>query len=266
MFIIRIVAIYLGGSMKKLNHVHERKPEAPEISRRQFFKMGATTMGLLACLQFGGAAATLISPRTASAEAAETRDINGVRVPVYRLENTISDLDRSTRPFRRGETRERTDTGEEVYSYALQVSEQQTRFSVVSQTLTVNVDGRDVRLKNWHLVVRFPPSREQNPDAEGAGSRVIGFSNFAESVRVLSGQEMSKVYVVMETGTFDRNGTQTWFANVHIFPLNEAGDVITRRASREYLVYSGVYYGDSFGAEAKVLIEPRDTMARVARR
>lgn len=252
--------------MKKLDHGCVRKPDVPERNMRKFFTRGTVAVGLLATLGFGGMATGIIAPKTAAAETSEKRQVGGKLVPVYHLEESVAVLDGRTQQYRRGETREKERNGER-YAYNLQVPEQKINFTVSCQSVKAdfNGDGNQVTLRNWMLVAKFPKERERNPKAEGAGVRVFEFGDFSEAVRNVSGQEMTRVHVVMETGTFDNKGTETWYANIHVFPVNASGDFITKKGSNEYLAFTASFYDTNVAGGAQLLVEPgKDT--RIAKR
>jgi len=191
------------------------RPTSSDISRRHFFKLGATAAVIAAGLSVGVPLATLLPPKTASAE--ETQ-ISGQTVTVMRLERTLRDLDTTTAPYR---LQELLTTVNGSYSNAAAVPE------VVSFLVTLAPNGQKT------LDVHFKRELDSDPSAPNAGLRVFDLANFANLVKRTTSKDMVRVYIILEQGTFDGGS----YVNAYILPVDASGNVIGNQGNGQHLAY-----------------------------
>jgi len=172
-------------------------------------------------------------------------EINGRTLEVVRLDTRLAELDGQTARYREPETIP-TQTGGR-YSNSVAVP-YEVRFIV-----TISPDAGTRMLDLEYLVPRSSNvSGRRNP---GSSVDLTDFMNYVQRV---SGQEMTRVNIIVETGRFNNNGVDTFFANAYIFPLNTQGVPITRRGNGEYIIYSASYYAQSGGGSVSLLVEPNN--------
>jgi hypothetical protein len=193
------------------------------------------------------------SSRQAVPPTAESVVIGGRTLNVVRLDTRLADLNTQTARYREPETIPTESGGR--YANSVWVPNE-VRFIV---TITPN-DG----LRRLDIV--FPRERDRDPSAPDAGTRGVNLTDFSAYVRTVTGQEMSRVNFVVESGTFDNNGVTTNFTNAYIFPLNSQGQPITRRGNGEYIIYSATYYANRGGGSVSLLVEPGNVDSLYPRR
>ncbi|MFN7991289.1 MAG: hypothetical protein U0R44_03990 [Candidatus Micrarchaeia archaeon] len=199
---------------------------------------------------------TVTVPRTANADvnAVDTREINGRRLNVVRLENTLAQIDNDTIQYREPEVLP-TDANGNVYRNSVRIPNE------VSFLVTLDPANNLRRMS-----VRFPRTRESDPNAPNAGLRGMDLNNFAAYVRQVSGRDMVRVKFYVETGTFTYNGRQTTYTNAYVMPLDASGNVLTYRGNREYIMYGATYYADFAGGDPQLIVDALPAPGRVARR
>jgi hypothetical protein len=208
---------------------------------RRTAEAGALALGLLTL-----GAAPLLVPSTAKAEAART-DISRLRT--VRVTRALSELDGETEQYR---GTERIPTRRDpIYSNAATIPGEVTA-----------IVGYNPR-HGHRLVVTFPRERDSDPSAEGAGIRGLSLDQFARVVRERTGQELRRMRIILETGTFQRSGQETTYTNIYVLPVDAEGRVLTSLGSGRYLMYGASYYGSTLRGGVSILAEPHDrtTMA-----
>ncbi|MFA5091711.1 MAG: hypothetical protein WC483_03925 [Candidatus Paceibacterota bacterium] len=192
---------------------------------------------------------TMVAAKDAVSPTASTVEIAGRTLNVVRLDTRLADLDAQTARYREPETIPSQPDGR--YANSVLVPGE-VRFIVGL------IPSSGVR----ELDIVFPRERDTNSSAPVAGARGVDLTSFASYVRTVAGQEMVRVNFIVETGTFNNNGTTTNYVNAYIFPLNAQGEAITRRGNGEYIIYAATYYSSSAGGSASLLVEPngRDSL------
>lgn len=194
---------------------------------------------------------------TVSSDArAQDVEIAGRKLQVIELSRPLTELDKETEKYRKPE---QIPNGKNISIYTNTIDiPGEVRF-------TVGLDFNDELKKNYakFIGVYFPPSREAKPDEEGAGSREIDLKDFATYVKQISGQEMIRVKIIVETGTFKFKGKNTTWTNAYILPLDSQGNILTRQGNGRYVIFGATYYADVSGGSPRVLAEPnnRETLA-----
>lgn len=235
----------------------EQGPGAPttsetsdyKMSRRQFFRLGAAGAVLVAGLA-AGVPIGLMAPKTAKAQDVV---IQGQTVRVVLLDKTLSELDRETERYRQGEYFDTVEMHGVTTTYSNAV--------IVPGVVTFMVSyGSTGKI----LDVTFPRERDENPSSPNAGARAFDLTEFANLVKNETGNEMERVKINLERGTFMQGIQQVDYVTAYLLPLNANGEPITRHGQGQYLVYECSYYsGRTFGGTSLV-VEPnnQDTMAR----
>ena len=192
---------------------------------------------------------TMVGAKDAVSPTASTVEIAGRTLNIVRLDTQLADLNTNTARYREPETIPSQPDGR--YANSVLVPGE-ARFIVT----LVPRDGMR------RLDIVFPRERETNTALPDAGGRGVDLTSFASYVRTVAGQEMARVNFIVETGTFNNNGTTTNYVNAYIFPLNAQGEAITRRGNGEYIIYAASYYTNSAGGSASLLVEPngRDSL------
>lgn len=217
--------------MKKLEHGRAEKPQ--ELSRREFFRLGAAGTALVAGLQLG----ILTFPGTANAQVIS---IQGTRVSTERLPDTIANLERSSRRYQRGE---RVRDG--VYTNMVNLSEY-SMSGVVSLA-----SGED----NNQFSILFPRERDRNPRRTGAGSWNVDITDLKTLVSQVSSQEVKRMKLLVAVTTDPQQSDAV--ITVYAIPLDQNGNIIGRYRDG-YLAMGASYYperGVVYGARS-LLLEP----------
>lgn len=171
---------------------------------------------------------------------ASTVEIAGRTLEVVRLDTDLAILDRQTVQYREPETT--SPSG--MYQNSVLVPGV-SRFLV---SISPNENIRNLAF--------------QYPTPNGTIARGIDLTEFNSLVRNVSGQEMARVNIVVERGTFNNNGVTTDYTNAYVFPQNAQGQVITRRGNGEYIVYVASFFNSSGTGGTSLIVEPgnRDTL------
>jgi len=242
--------------MKKLEHSKASKcadgSSQTAISRRKFFKLGVAGWTLITSLNLGSLGAAFLMPR--NAKAAEHKTVLGQKLNVVRLDRPLIDLDKETNKYRRVEFF--PDEHNPRYSTAVTIMNE-VRFIV-----TLSQSGKLRR-----LTIRFPPKRDKDPNSRGAGLRGVDLHEFARLVRGLTGEELSRVRIILQTGTFEYKGKETMYTNAYILPVDEQGNVTTCVGNGQYVIFGASYYADKVYSSIGFLVEPDNrTTMRIASR
>lgn len=217
----------------------------PTMTRRQFFKLGATGTALVAGLA-AGVPLSLMAPKTARAQ--ETV-IQGQSVRVVQLDKTLSELDAQTEQYRY-EAMTEPDRNGIYYSNAVVIP------GVVTFQVTLAENGK-------RLNINFPRERDETPSSPTAGARRFELDEFSNLVKRETGKDIKRVKTILERGTFDYNGAETEYATVYILPLDAQGNPITKQDRGQYLVYECSYFAGGTSGGISLIIEPnnQDTLA-----
>ncbi len=242
--------------MKKLEHDKASRSaygsSQTAISRRKFFKLGAAGWVLINSLNLGSLGAAFLMPR--SAKAAEHKTVLGKKLNVVRLDRPLIELDKETSKYRRVEFF--PDEHNPRYYTAVTIMNE-VRFIVA-----LSESGKLRR-----LTVRFPPTRDKDPDSRGAGLRGVDLHEFARVVQGLTGERLSRVRIILETGKFEYKGKETMYTNAYILPVDEQGNATTCVGNGQYVVFGASYYADKLYTSIGFLVEPNNkTTMKVASR
>ena len=192
---------------------------------------------------------TMVAAKDAVSPTASTVEIAGRTLNVVRLDTRLADLDAQTARYREPETIPSQPDGR----YANSVRIRGEAWFVVTL-----IPSQGVR----ELAIAFPRERDSDPSAPNAGTRGVDLTSFANYVQTVTGEAMARVNMIVETGTFNNNGTTTNYVNAYILPLNAQGEAITRRGNGEYIIFAASYYSSSAGGSFSLLVEPngRDSL------
>ena len=199
--------------------------------KRSFFK--TTAAALVAGLLYATPAAIFTMPNKAVAQETE---ICGRKVEVLKLEKTIAQMDMDTKPYRKGEAMPgHSVTGGYINSVT------------VPGKITFAVGGKEGK---WAVSV-FPDDK------------AVEINEFAGYVKRLSGQQMERVYIVLEFGTFDYNGKPTKYTTAYFYPQDKDGKFLTRMKDGDLVYYLSKFEGKLVGdvALAVAPISPNPAVA-----
>ena len=246
--------------MKKLEHGKAtRRADGPSktttFSRRKFFKLGVGGTVLITSLGLGSLGTALLLPRSAeAAKAIEQKKVLGQKVTVVKLDKPLIELDEATEKYR-GNEYFPDRTNKMKYQNVAQIQGE------VTFLVSLHQDGKG------RLTVAFPPEREDNPDARGAGIRGADLTKFARLVGALTGQRLTRVRIILDRGTTQYKGKTTAFTNAYMLPVDSNGNVTTNTGNGQYLVYGASYYADTVHSDIGLLVEPNNkTTMKVAQR
>ncbi|MBU0532799.1 hypothetical protein KKB44_04890 [Candidatus Micrarchaeota archaeon] len=243
--------------MKELTHkdtmrrpeTSSRKTNSSEILRK-FKRVGEA--GVVALGLAFGIGAPLIIPGIARAQDVV---INGrtIDLTVVRLNRTLGELDRETERYREDEFFPASHNNH-TYSIAAVIPGE------VDITITLASQG-----DNKGLDVVFPAERESTrapveiTPGVVVGVRGLDLNGFAAIVQEFTGQELQRVRIVLETGTFELRGVETTYTDIYVLPVDQQGRVLTSLGGGEYVVFGATYYGDTLRGGVVVLAEPTTT-------
>jgi len=216
------------SSRKPVNPVHT-------VSRRSFFKAAGAGLALLAATSYG-----LSFPKIANAQDQYVQ-IEGQNVKVNKLDKPLAEFDAATQQYRRPET---TDPRNGMYQIDVIVPGE------VCFLVTLN-DLSDGGIHKDFMNITFPKERE-NPNVPESrkGLRGADLKSFVELVKKTTGQDVKRVKIVLEQGTFDYEGNNAKYYNAYVFPIDAQGNKITSRSTGQYLVFEATHFYYPGGADA----------------
>jgi hypothetical protein len=212
-----------GKDMKSLENGSGRIEKPRDIHRRDFFKVAGAVAGFAAVefIMAKTGTGSLFLPREAHAQS-NTRRVGDRDLRVVQLDRQLSVLDTETRPYRRAEVMP-SQSNNHRYSVDVVVPDENTFLVALSR------DGR-------RLTITLPN------DTLGAD-----LTDFASLVQNVSSAQLSRVKIVLERGTEERNGRTQSYTNAYILPINSEGNYITSLGNGEYLIHAASRRGDRVG-------------------
>jgi hypothetical protein len=207
--------------MKTLENRSERI-EKP--SRRDFFKAVGAVVGFAAVEYIFSKTGTgpLFLPSEAHAQS-NTRRVGDRDLRVISLDRQLSVLDSETRPYRSGE---HFPNQRNNYTYQNGVAVPQENVFLVSLNSRQGQRNLDIQI----------PGREDVLTAN--------LTDFAALVQNVSSAQLSRVKIVLERGTEERNGRTQTYTNAYIMPINSEGNYMTGLGNNEYLIHAASRRGD----------------------
>ena len=231
----------------------------PEISRRKFVHSVAATGALLTAAALGLGS----FPKVANAQD-EFVQIEGQAVKVVKLTKKLDVLDRETQPYRTT-TAQLPNGGRIVvagevtgadghYSNAIIVPRE------VSFLVTLNLPNGNVKENN--INIHFPKEKDDPSISEDKkGGRGVPIDDFSNLVHKVTGQELKRVQIILEQGTFDYQGNTAKYYQAYVLPIDAQGNRTTSRGPGKYIGYVATYFyynggADAGGAGIRLITEP----------
>ena len=201
--------------------------------KRSFFKLAAPALATLLSLT-----APAVVMTVAHKAVAQDVEICGRKVEVVKLDKSVAQMDKETKPFREREFSAK-ESGDGEYMNSVHIPN--------TVTLIVSTDKN-----KWVVDVLFNKELDRTGTS---GTRRLDISDFSQYVNRLANQKMERAYIVLETGTFEYEGKNTEFVTAHIYPLNKEGKPITRMAEGD-LTFDVSYFEGNIGNGTSLLVEP----------
>jgi len=243
---------------------HGKKPAHPdEPTRRNFFKAAGAGIALLAATNLGIGSFT----RTANAQKDEYVQIEGQNVRIAKLDRPLDVLDKETQRYRTGLGAGETFRSDGSYGLSVVVPGE------VSFLVTLN--DKSEKGKENGLDINYPKERDSPNTPENLrGGRGASLNSFVELVKKTTGQDVKRVQIVLEQGTFDYQGNQAKYYTAYVLPIDAQGNKTTSRGPGKYLVFEASYFyynggvkaGADSDSDGKTILVELDAPGTIARR
>ena len=214
-------------------------PERPQIKRRDFVKIAGR--GLVAGLALF-ATSNFITPTIANSQGSEMKEIAGQKVNVVRLDESLEKLNEKTKKYRGGEY------------FPTKANSKYSIDATVPKEVTFLVTF-DTSSNKKDLVVSVHNTTTPH---------LKKMEGFAKLVKDATGQDLTRVKFVLETGTYVEDGKTERYTNAYIFPVNKQGEITSNIGNGEYLIYGSSQYGDTVVGDPVILVDTRKD-SRVAK-